>query len=50
MRNPGEPRDSTEPALRERKRPKCAFGSLPYRTTAAAGNSVYVKAALYSHN
>jgi hypothetical protein len=25
----GEPRVSTEPALRERKRPKGAFGSLP---------------------
>src|SRR5271170_7264045 len=29
-RDLGEPRDSTEPALRERKRPKGAFGSLPY--------------------
>src|SRR5271170_6653025 len=30
-RNLGEPRDSTEPAPRERKRTKGAFGSLPHR-------------------
>jgi hypothetical protein len=28
--NLSEPRESTEPALRERKRPKGAFGSLPF--------------------
>jgi len=33
---PGEPRDSTEPALRERKRPKGAFGSLPYQPLAGS--------------
>ncbi|MGC2533076.1 MAG: hypothetical protein WA424_09020, partial [Candidatus Sulfotelmatobacter sp.] len=27
-----EPRESTEPALRERKRPKGGFGSHPYRS------------------
>jgi len=30
--NLGEPRVSKEPALRERERPKGAFGSLPYQT------------------
>jgi hypothetical protein len=29
LKDLGEPRESTEPALRERKRPKGAFGSLP---------------------
>jgi hypothetical protein len=41
-RDPGEPRETSQPALRERKRPKGslrrinrAFGSLPYLTSPA---------------